>query len=180
MRLIVLAVLSLSTASIHAQGNLAPAEVPDPTPEVKLAFEHEDECGSPLVESTAWRSLDGTVIEVTGARTFIMRTSEGKRVHVDLVALETKDNHPPARELLSRLVQDQVVSVLVNPGSSGKKRVVGAVQVGTKDVSRELLQAGVARFKEPPPYSVSHYSSCLYRIAEREARKAKSGLWKQE
>jgi endonuclease YncB( thermonuclease family) len=178
MRLIVLAVLFLGTASVQAQENLAPAEVPEPTSEVQLAFQHEEECGSPLVESMTWTALDGTAIEVTGVRTFIMRTSEGKKVHVDLVALETNDNQAPARELLSSLVQDQAVTVLVNHSASGKKRVVGAVHVGTKDVSRELLQAGVARFREPPPYSVSSYSSCLYRIAEREARQAKSGLWK--
>lgn len=179
MRFLVLAVLFLSAASIQAQRNPAPAEVPEPTSEVlQLAFEHEDECGSPLIESMAWAILDGTAIEVSGGRTFIMRTPEGRRIRVDLVALDTNDSQTPAREFLSSLIQAQEVRVLFNDDSVNEKRVVGAAYVGAKDVSRELLRAGVARFKEPPAYSVSGYSLCLYRIAEREARQAKSGLWK--
>jgi hypothetical protein len=174
MRHIALAVLLLSTATAQGQ-DPAPAETPTHKLEGQLVFEHEDECGSPLIESMGWRILEGKAIGVTGGRTFILRTSDGKRIRVDLVALDTSHDEAPARELLSTLIEGQVVTVLINPSAYGNKSVVGEVHAGSQDVNRELLRAGVARFKEPPPYSVSTYTSCIYRITEREARHAKSG-----
>src|SRR5687768_1316332 len=114
-RALVLAVLFLSAVNIQAQGNPAPAKVPEPTSEMlQLAFEHEDECGSPVIESMAWAILDGTVIEVSGGRTFIVRTPEGRRIRVDLVALDTNGSRTPAREFLSSLIHGQEVRVLFN------------------------------------------------------------------
>lgn len=167
MKHISLAFLLLCTVSSHGQ---APPVVP------VHVFEHEDECGSPLVESMAWRRINGTAMRVTGGHSFILRTPTGKRISVDLVALDTSYDQASARALLSTLIQGQDVTVLVNPEIYDKRRVVGVVQVGAKDANRELLRAGVARFKEPPPYRVPAYTSCLYRVTERQARHVKGGL----
>jgi hypothetical protein len=169
MKHISLVLLLLYAASAHGQDNPAPAVVP------VHEFEHEDECGSPVIESMGWRILNGTAIRITGGHSFILRTSTGRRFKVDLVALDTSHDQAPARALLSTLIQGQDVTVLINFKIYEKRRVVGAVLVGEKDINRELLRAGVARFKEPPLYRVSNYTACLYRITEREARHVKSG-----
>ena len=46
-------------------------------------------------------------------------------------------------------------------------------------INRELLEAGLARYKARLPYSVSNFTACVYRIVEREARKARKGMWQR-
>jgi endonuclease YncB( thermonuclease family) len=177
VRQMTLAAFLLALASLQALDSLAYGGAQEqPAPE-NLVFEHEDECGRPLVDSLAWIGLHGTAASVTDGRTFTLRTSDGKKIIVDLLALDPGSNPAPARKLLASLIQGQPVTVLVHPHASASKRVGGVVHVGTKDINRELLRAGVARYQEPPSGSVSSYSLCLYRIAEREAKQAKSGLW---
>jgi endonuclease YncB( thermonuclease family) len=96
------------------------------------------------------------------------------------VGLEIGDDGAAARKLLTRLIQGKPLQANYNPSVCEGDRILGEVQVGRdyRDVTRLMLQAGVVRYKEPPSYSVSDYSSCLYRIAEREAKQAGLGLWK--
>ena len=142
-----------------------------------LSFEHEDECGSPLVESMLWMSVEGKVIKVVDGDTIIVLTKDNKRKRVNLVAVDASAGQDAARSLLSGLVLNRVVSVLVNPSSIKSSTVVGVVHTQEKDVNRELLEAGVVRYHEPEFYSVSRYTACVYRIVEREVREAKRGLW---
>jgi endonuclease YncB( thermonuclease family) len=142
-----------------------------------LSFEHE-ECGDPMVESMLWRSVEGRVIKVVDGDTIIVQTKDNKRKRVNLVAVDAAAGQDVARSSLSRLVLNRSVSVLVNPSNIDSSTVVGVVHTKRKDVNRELLESGVVKYRKPESYSVSDYTACLYRIAEREAREAKKGLWK--
>ncbi len=142
-----------------------------------LTFEHEVECGSPLVESMLWMSVEGNVIKVIDGDSIILLTKDNKRKRVNLVALDSSAAKDSARRLLSRLVLNRTVSVLVNPSDIKRTTIVGVVHGQGKDVNRELLEAGVAQYREPSAYSVSDYTACGYRIVERKAREAKKGIW---
>lgn len=135
MRL-VLAALLLNTTSIYGMENLAPAGGLEPGHKIQSVWEYEDECGMGLMgESIAWKSISGTAIDVTGGQTFIMHTSGGRRISIDLVALDASDNESTARKLLADIVQGQFVTVLVNRGVYDNERVSGVVMVGTRDGS---------------------------------------------
>ena len=142
-----------------------------------LSFEHEDECGNPLVESMLWMSVEGRVIKVVDGDTIVVQTKDNKRKRVNLVAVDAAAGQEVARSLLYRLVLNRSVSVLVNPSNIDSSAVVGVVHTKEKDVNRELLESGVVKYRKPESYSVSDYTACVYRIVERKAREAKKGLW---
>ena len=140
-------------------------------------LKNEAECGNPLVESMAWAVVSGTVVRVVDGRSFLLKTGEGKMVEVVLGAVDYGRGNEKRRNALSSWIQDRPVTVLVNPQSRDAKSVVGVVHSASLDVNRELLRTGVAKYKEPIAYSVSNYVACTYRIAEREAKQEKRGLW---
>ena len=143
----------------------------------RLSFEHEDECGSPVVESMLWASVEGKVIRAVDGDTIIVLTKDNKRRRVNLVAVDAPAGQDVARSLLSGLVLNRLVRVLVNPSNAKSSTVIGVVLTQEKDINRELLEAGVVKYHEPQSYSVSRYTACVYRIVEREAKEAKRGLW---
>ena len=145
-----------------------------------LTFEHEVECGSPLVESMLWMSVEGNVIKVIDGDSIILFTKNNERKRVNLVAIDSSDATNSARRLLSRLVLNRTVSVLVNPSDIKRRTIVGVIRGQGKDVNRELLEAGAARYREPGAYRVSDYTACSYRIVERKAREAKKGIWQPD
>jgi len=48
-----------------------------------------------------------------------------------------------------------------------------------RDIARQLLRAGAATFAAAPAYTLSDYSECLHRIAEREAKAEGVGVWRR-
>lgn len=142
-------------------------------------WEHQDECINPMVESMSWYGMEGTVTNVISGEEIVVRSQDGRSTHVVLVGLDGEHDAPSAARALAKLVQDKRVSVSFNP-RAGEGALLGRVHLEDEnylDVNREMLRSGLVRFKEPPFYSVSEYSKCLYKIAEREARQAKRGLW---
>ncbi len=175
MKEIILSIVVLFSGSLCIEGQSNDAQRASTRP--ALSYEHEEECGSPLVESMLWMSVEGTVIKVIDGDSIILLTKDNERKRVNLVAIDSSAAKDFGRRLLSRLVLNRIVSVLVNPSDIKRRTIVGVVHGQEKDVNRELLEAGAARFREPAAYSVSDYTACGYRIVERKAREAKKGLW---
>ena len=69
------------------------------------------------------------------------------------------------------------VTVWINPHAVEDTHLAGVVYLGELDVNRTMLTRGLGRFADPPAYSLSDYTRCLHRIAEREAREGRRGLW---
>lgn len=151
------------------------------TPKTPVAspspFEHEDKCGSPEVESMVWMTVDGKVIRVVDGDTIIVQTKDNKRKRVNLVAIDTTGAMIIALMFLSERVLNRSVSVWVNPSTIESSTVVGVVHVEEKDINREMLEAGIVKYRTPEAYSVSDYTACVYRIVEGKARETKTGLW---
>lgn len=148
-------------------------------PAPKPSFEYEDECGDPSVESMLWFLVEGTVVEIIAGDLVKLQDNAGKQRMVNLVAIDTSSAKDAASSLLSDLVLNRKVAVSVNPSNSRGYTLVGVVQLRGKDINRELLEAGAAKYKKPAPYSVSSYTACVYRIVEKKAREAGKGMWQR-
>lgn len=146
-------------------------------PPSKPKFEYEKECGNPEVESMLWQVIEGTVVSIIDGDSMKLRTNNGELRTVNLVAIDASPAKDVARRLLSEMVLNRKVHVLVNPSESRVQTLVGVLHLGLKDVNSELLKAGAVKYQAPPPYSVSNYTACGYRIVERNAREAKKGVW---
>jgi endonuclease YncB( thermonuclease family) len=151
-------------------------------PSSKISFEFEDECGDPTMESMVWISIEGTVVEIIAGDLVKLQDNRGKQRMVSLVAVDAA-SAKDASGLLSDVVLNRKVDVMVNPSNSTGYTLVGVVHLRgkdvTKDVNRELIEAGAAKYKQPAAYSVSGYTACVYRIVERKAREAGKGVWQR-
>ena len=144
-KLILLIALLLSTSfCVIAQSTDAPI-VPPPG----LHFEYEDECGNPDRESSTWASIEGTVIKIEDGDTIVVLTKFDKRKRVDLAAVDASVSSAAARRMLTELVLNREVQVLVSSSNIDCTKTSGVVQTPAVDVNRELIKAGVARYKKP-------------------------------
>jgi len=130
-----------------------------------------------MVESMGWRLIQGTVIEVTGPRTFRLQTDRGSIVRVSLANVgEPVD--PEAVTFLQRLISRKRVSVMANPSADPRNEITAEVQDDKgRDIGHEMIRAGAAAFVTAPAYTLSNYSECVNRIAAREAKAAGLGVW---
>jgi micrococcal nuclease len=146
-------------------------------------------CGDPTRESMFWADVDGKVVKVLDGNTILIVTGKKKQalVHLAGIAAPTVNQRlgREAQRFLEAAVLSKVVTVLVNPSTWFYKRprpkeISGVVQLQSgeqQDVNLALIKAGLARYREPEPYSMSNYTACQYKIAEAGARAAKLGLW---
>ncbi len=158
---------------------------PPATPAINFS---DDPCGSPLVESQLWYSVDGRVASVEdGSTVLIASTKKHSRIRVHLVGVAVEKNGALASEAktrVSELTLNKSVGVLVNTDWLYQKKkpadVTGVVQLkegsGT-DVGLFLVATGLARAKEPRAYTMSRYTFCKYREAESKAKSDKLGTW---
>ena len=140
-------------------------------------FEHLDECPNPITENMAWRLVQGSVVEVTSARTFRLRADSGEILTVSLANIgESADSEAAA--MLKRMINGKRMSVMFNKPADRQGEITGEVddQDG-RDIARQLLRAGAAAFVAAPAYTLSDYSECLHRIAAREAKAEGVGVW---
>jgi endonuclease YncB( thermonuclease family) len=139
------------------------------------AFEHLDECPNPTTESMAWMLVSGTVVEVTAARSFRLQTAQG------VVTVSLPNVGEPydagAREALQRMIVGKKVSVMRNPSADGNDITGEVLDADGQDVSRRMLRSGAASYASEPVYTLSDYVECLHRIAEREAKADRLGIW---
>ena len=126
-------------------------------------FEHQEECGNPVMESMSWVIVKGKIASV-GADGSLDLIRPPHKVH--LVSVDAGGE--AARKYLKSLVGKRA-EVWVAMSAFDKYEVTGVVYVGKVEVNRALLASGVARYVQPAPYTVSDYTDCLYRIAARQA-----------
>jgi YD repeat-containing protein len=105
--------------------------------------------------------------------------ANNERKHVSLAGVNS-DSSLAAQALLINLILNREVSVLVNPSNIAAQEVRGVVHHQSRDINLELIKEGAARYQAPPPYSMSNYTACVYRIAEKQAREYGIGTWAQE
>ena len=145
-----------------------------------------DPCGDPAMESSAWSAISGKVLKVEDGDTFTISV-KGKGVkRINLIGIEAPKVDQPlgeaSRRLLDSLIGGRAVEVWVKPAWMVRMpaEIAGVVRlrnVGMLDVNLLLIQSGLARHKEPEPYSMSSYADCHYVKAEEHARNARRGLW---
>jgi endonuclease YncB( thermonuclease family) len=142
------------------------------------SFPHTDECVNPMYESDSWFVLEGRVVEVTSGRTFRLLPDKGNVITVTLANVGEPID-PKAMALLQRMITGKRVSVMTRVSIDAPEEEIVAEVHGAKgrDISRELIRAGAAAFVVAPAYSLSAYSECLNRIAEREAKAEGAGVW---
>jgi endonuclease YncB( thermonuclease family) len=170
----------LLACALHAQD--AGAEKPG----AELDFS-KDPCGNPMMESQLWYSIDGKVSKVVDGHTILLALPDAPqilRVYLAGIALERRGPFSrTAKEHLGVTLLNKPVGILVNAEQWPAKRpkeVMGVVQLSEgipSDVGLSLLAEGLVRFREPPPYTMSHHTMCQYRRAEAEAQSKKLGLW---
>jgi endonuclease YncB( thermonuclease family) len=171
--------LGIGAVSWAVAQNVSPAH-----PE--LDFSH-DPCGSPLVESQLWYSVDGKVVSVEDGDTVLIAVTHGHRsVRVHLVGVAVEQNgalSDEAKRQVSEMVLNKNVGVLVNTDWLFQKKkpaeIKGVVHLsdGAGDVGLSLITKALARTDEPRPYTMSHYTFCKYREAESKAKSDKVGIW---
>ena len=127
----------------------------------------------------AWALTEGVVTDVVSMSKFRMRTDAGDPVEVSLanVAEGVAGADPVALKALINGKRVQVMSTMVTRSQATiTGEVTGPSGIG---VARELLRSGAVRFAPAEPYTISSYSECLHRIAEREAKAARLGIWRE-
>jgi endonuclease YncB( thermonuclease family) len=160
--------------------------VPPARPAVE--FSH-DSCGSPLVESQLWYSVDGRVVSVEDGGTVLITMTQGRRsVRVHLVGIAVEHNgalSDEAKGHVSEMALNKNVGVLVNTDWLNQKKkpaeITGVVPLkdgAPSDVGLSLVTKGLARTAEPRPYTMSRYTFCKYREAETKAKSDKLGIWR--
>lgn len=152
---------------------------------------HEaDPCGDPRLESQAYASAEGTVVEVLDGNTLVVDFQarfagdrEGKKT-VRMVNLEVPPvTEPVGLESQARLdatLSGKSVSVLVSPVQEDGAPLNAMVQIRgghSVDENAGQLEKGLARYRNAGTYAVGGWTDCHYRRAEAQARKAKVGLW---
>jgi len=161
------------------QGQISPT--PNKTQLPK--FEHEGQCGNPLYESSLWFVVTGRVVEVLDGSTITIVLHNKARRRVHLVATATPDPKEEigkaSRKMLTDLVLGKIVEVMVAQSNYKAKELTGVVHTSWTKVNQKMIELGLVRYKTPEAYTMSDYTSCIYRIIEAEAQKAKRGLWQQ-
>lgn len=155
-------------------------------PPLNLNYD-KDPCGNPFMESQLWAMVRGKTMKVIDGSSFEITTRYRKRITIHLAGVEVPQGNNKfaegSRSFLQNLIAKKEVEILVSPSDwpfrkKKSKELIGVTHTLTKDISLEMIRSGMAVYKAPKPYSMSNYTSCTYELAEREARKAKVGIWK--
>ena len=81
-----------------------------------------------------------------------------------------------SHKLLSRLVLGKVVRIR-SYGTDDYERILGVVYVGKLNVNLEMVRSGLAETYSGMPSK--GFDNTAYKAAEREARRARRGMWVQ-
>jgi endonuclease YncB( thermonuclease family) len=125
---------------------------------------------------------EARVLSVYDGDTFTLETGDKIRLKwVNTPELRPKEAYgEEAKELTQRLIQDERVKLIMdgpNPRDSYGRVVAGATTASGKDLSLELIRAGLGHLFIIPP-DTTDLSAHL--AAQGEARAAKRGIWSTE
>ncbi|MFZ0956272.1 MAG: hypothetical protein WAN60_08005 [Candidatus Sulfotelmatobacter sp.] len=156
LRIVLLALVALVASRAEAQNST------NSKPSIDFS---NDPCGSPLVESQLWESVEGKIVSVADGSTLLTAVTKGhRRIRVHVVGIAVEQHGPladEARRQVTEMVVNKLVEVWVNPSdwSSLKRKpaeVTGTVLLQGADVGLSLLTTGLARTSEPAPYKMPH------------------------
>ena len=120
--------------------------------------------------------MRATVIHVADGDSFHARDTRGRKLEVRILAIDAPEKNQPyadaSRQALIRMIRGKEIEIHVaEPDRHG--RLVSRVTQGGVDVGLAQLQSGMAWL-----YDRAQYIPPGYREAERKARGAGLGLWK--
>lgn len=147
---------------------------PQPAPSPAASAE------KPSVEQSG--VLQGKVVDLGWGDSLTVQDAQSKQHRVRLLGIDAPEKEqafgPAARQKLSLLVFSKMVVVkYAKMDRSG--RPLGKVTLGAVDVNLEMLKAGLAWYY-PNDKDLPESDRPLYAGAEREAKAANRGLWKDE
>jgi len=142
-----------------------------------MPYPHADECVNPALENMAWLTVDARVTEVMSARTIRIQTDKGETVDVSLANIGEPFDARAADLFRKRILGTRVSIFFPHPGDLKNGLIAEVHDLKGRDLSNGLLRKGAAAFIREPAYTLSSYSECLNRIAEREAKADHLGIW---
>jgi endonuclease YncB( thermonuclease family) len=150
------------------------------------AQSERDPCGDPNEGGVVLQLVIGRVVQVLDGQTIMIASKPGDRIKVHLADIAVVPIDQPlgrdAKAFLEKLLGDKAIAVSVNDmnePTSSTDTIFGIVRVGTDGpiAQLELIHAGLARFTNADPLTMSSYLACQCDRVEREAHAAKRGLW---
>jgi endonuclease YncB( thermonuclease family) len=137
--------------------------------------------------ATPWRFSGSEVVQaqslgVDDGDSFVARLSDGRRARIRLAGIDAPEKSQPwsnaARLRLAELLDKRTLNLTILKADRWE-RAVARVEADGIDVSLAMLESGLA-------WHFSRYDSDLprglasrYSQAEREARRARAGLWRE-
>lgn len=136
------------------------------------------------MESNIWFTRNVKVLQILTGDTLLVQLDKKRQLTVVLSGIHApKGTDAYAKESLAHLkglLGGKTIELQFNPSEKDLKQaklITCVAHQGVTDVNLAMIRAGLARYQEPPSYSMSDYTACTYRLAEKEAQKLKVGLW---
>jgi hypothetical protein len=137
-----------------------------------------DECGDPRRENMAWTRVDGVAEQVIDGSAFLFRDASGRSFRMAIANVSPRATASGVR-LLKAAIEHRRVTVLISKLEG--YNITGVVLDDLfRDVAVVILSVGGSTFVPAPAYTLSAYSECVHRIAEREARRNHMGVWSHD
>lgn len=126
------------------------------------------------------RSFSAKLIRVTDGDSLIVRDRSGKKHKLRLAGIDAPEGKqtggPAARQALRDLLGKD--RLRVTTGKTDRyKRMIAHVRVGSQDVSRSMLSAGMAWFYRRYERELPLARRQSYDLAEKSAKAQNRGLW---
>ena len=135
-------------------------------------------CGDQRLESQLWLGLPGTVVSTTDAGRIAVRLAEaGTPVTVRLVGVSDpkRSDARAVRSFVLDKAGKHVVSIVLNPDDwayrdTKPKEVLASITLEDgSDLGLLLIEKKLVHFRPPPPYKMSRYLACRYKLADQAA-----------
>lgn len=156
----------------------------EPQTQQARVFPYESECGNPTRESSYWLAVFGKVEKVISGKAILLRVNKTGKSHlIELAAVKTPFRFSNAWNIAKLELENRVlgkeVSVWVSSSSAldSSADLIGVLFLGPTDINFDLINLGLCKYRRAPAYSMSNYTECTYRQAEKAAIQAKRGVW---